>query len=502
MTEDATLDETPPEADIQAHADAAMARGEHEKALRLWSEARTRFPAAPRPWLRTAEIMAEKRRFTEAEAVLDEAVSRFPDNFWLLRTRALIVRGQGDDIEAYTRCRALRQSYPDNPVAHADLAHLLLDLKQVAAAEAEAKVSLALFPDHKWLLHMYARCADLTGDVTAAAARWTDLLIRHPDHELAYPVAARALIGTGRLDEAAGIAREGLALFPNGGAACEAWVEVGKVTTRGGRVASIPDSAEMLLASALGAERNGQWPEAAHHWALLRAQTPLALAYARGARALLRVNRMAEAEIVLAKARRDLPPDPGVLEVWADAAVQRNAFEDALARFHTLRQAFASALHADLGIARALYQLVRLGEADVAYARLTEDQRSNVLVAQQYALIATERRDWLEAIGRWTRMAAAFPDHLPAYWHKADAFIQAGRVEEADAVLSDAVLRFPGDLETALRWSMLGDRGGELEDGSPRSEVLCRRFPGVAPVIRRDGSSARSGSALALATSQ
>ena len=105
-------------------------------------------------WLRTAEVMIDLSRFDEAEILLDEAVSRFPDHFWLARTRALVARGLGDDVEAYTRCRALRQAFPDNPAAHADFAHLLLDLKQVVAAEAEAEARLALFPDLTWLQHM------------------------------------------------------------------------------------------------------------------------------------------------------------------------------------------------------------------------------------------------------------------------------------------------------------------------------------------------------------
>ena len=133
-------EQTLPEADLLAR-DVAVRR-EHDDAFRFWSEALSRFPDAPRSWLRTAECMIELRCFAEAEILLDEAVSLFPDHFWLARTRARLARAQDDDIEAYTRCRALRQAFPDNPTSHADFAHLLLDLKQLAAAEAEAKASL------------------------------------------------------------------------------------------------------------------------------------------------------------------------------------------------------------------------------------------------------------------------------------------------------------------------------------------------------------------------
>ena len=82
-------------------------------------------------------------------------------------------RGQDDGgIEEITS--ALRQAFPDNPTPHADLVHLLLDLKELAAAEAEPETSLALFPNTAWLHHMYARCADQAGETAAAAVRWID----------------------------------------------------------------------------------------------------------------------------------------------------------------------------------------------------------------------------------------------------------------------------------------------------------------------------------------
>ncbi len=369
ITHNGATEQALPEADLLARADAASARCDHDEALRLWFEARSRFPDAPQSWLRTAEVMIDLSRFDEAEILLDEAVSRFPDHFWLARTRALVARGLGDDVEAYTRCRALRQAFPDNPAAHADFAHLLLDLKQVVAAKAEAEAGLALFPDLTWLQHMYARCADEAGDTAAAAVRWTDLLVRHPDHEPAYAAAVRALIKLDRLDEAEGIAREGLRLFPDGSATREAWAEVGKVTATGREHPFAAESPVDALTGALSAEHAGQWVEAASLWALLRDQAPsLGLAYAGGARALLRLGRMAEAEIVLAKARRDLPPDADVLEAWADAAARRGAIEDALVRFRSFSQAFPSAPPATLGVARALLALGRLDEADAVYA--------------------------------------------------------------------------------------------------------------------------------------
>ena len=80
-------------------------------------------------------------------------------------------------------------------------------------------------------------------------------------------------------------------------------------------------------------------------------------------------------------------------------------------------------------------------------------------LARLFATIAAERGDWAEAIRRWTQVTAVFSDYLPGYWHRADALAKAERWAEADAVLGDAVARFPEDLETALRWARSGRRG-------------------------------------------
>jgi tetratricopeptide (TPR) repeat protein len=475
MAQDLASEALLSESDLATRADGAAARGEAGLALRLWSEARSRFPAAPRAWLREAEVLLGLGRLDEAEAVLEEAVGRFPDDFWLARTRALAARAMDDDVEAYTRCRALRQAFPDNPAAHAAFVHLLLDLKQVAAAEAEVAASLARFPDLAWLRHMHARCAEEAGDTAAAAARWTGLLVVDPYHEAAYAPAVRALLGVGRPDEAAGLAREGRRLLPDSAAVREAWTAA-SATVEEPAAAATQD----LLAGALGAERAGRRAEAAALWARLRGQAPeLGLAHAAGARALLHLGRAAEAEIVLAGARRDLPDDAAVLETWAEAALQRGAFETALARFRSLGRASG-------GLARALHALGRLDEADAVYAELNEAPPPDPDLAQHYALIAGERGDWAEAARRWARLTAAFPDHLPGYWQRAEALAETGRWAEADAVLCEAVARFPEDLETALRWAASGRQGPDPALGASRSDVLCRRFPGIAPVFAAD----------------
>ncbi len=477
---DTTRGSTLSSAALLAAADAAVSRDDHDEALRLWSELRGRFPQVVAAWLRPAECMIRLRRLPEAETLLAEAKSRFPNDFWLARTYASIFRNLGDAVEAYTEARALRQSFADNPMSHADLVQLLLGQKGVAAAEAEARACLARFPDARWLLHMYARCADQSGDNHAAAERWTELLVRHPDHEQAYGPAVRTLIAENRLDEAAGIARSGLRLLPGSAAVREACEVVD--AAHSAPMVSPPErtSAMELLVEALRAVSAGAWDDAVRRWDALRAQAPtFAPAYAGAARALRMLGRMAEAEIVLAKARRDLPADAGVLWAWAEGAIERDDAANALLRCRALQKAFPAAAGVDLAIARALRALGRLDEADIAFVSLAGHHPTELASAEEFASVASDRGDRPEAIRRWRQVTAVFPCQAAGYWHLADALVRAEQMADADAVLCDAATRFPDDLETGLRWAMSGRASGD----AARFDALCRRFPELAPLL-------------------
>jgi predicted Zn-dependent protease len=468
-------------ASLLAAAAAAAASGDHERALLRWGEARDRFPDAVPAWLHASELLIRLRRFPEAEALLAAAVRRFPGNFWLARTRASLFRHLGDQVEAYTQARALLHAFPDDPTAHADLVQLLLNQKRVGAAEAEARSGLARFPDLRWLHHSYARCADLTGDNQAAATRWTELLMRHPDHEPAYTGAVHALIAEGRPDEAAGIARAGQRLLPNSAAVREACDSIDTARPAAATAAApLIESPIDLLAGALRAESASQWEEAARLWDALCTQVPtFARAYAGATRALCRCGRMAEAEIVLAAARRDLPADASVLQTWADAAAERGDLASALLRLRTLRKAFPDAAGVDLAIARTLRALGHLDEADAAFGALAKRYPADLGVVQEFASVASERSNVSEAIRRWTSVIAAFPDHVAGYWRLADALVRAERLSDADALLCDAAGRFRDDLETGLRWAMSGRATGDAS----RFDALCRRFPELAPLL-------------------
>jgi tetratricopeptide (TPR) repeat protein len=469
-------------ADLIAVANAASARSDLGEALRLWTEARQRFPAEPQPCLRSAELLTRLRRFVDAEAVLDEALLRFPANFWLARAHATVARDLGDETEAYTRFRRLRRAFPDEPTAHSGLVHMLLNLNQISAAEAEAEAALARFPDDRWLHHMYARAADQADDPAAAVSRWTALLVRHPDHEPAYPPLVRALIATGRIEHAVGIAHAARGLLPASDGAREACELAEKVKEAPAELPPAVASPLDLLAQALRADSSGAWPEAAGLWEALIEQHPaLPRAYAGRARALLRLGRTAEAEIVLAQARRGLPADRSVLNAWAAAAEERNDFLTAAARFRVLRDNFPGDLGALAGIGRALRAIGRLDEADTAFAEAAELCPGDLGIATEYASIASVRRDRWEAIRRWTQVTTVFPERAVGYLRLADELALAGRVADADAVLSDAATRFQDDLEMGLRWIMSGREIGDLT----RTDELHRRFPDLAPLISK-----------------
>jgi uncharacterized protein HemY len=85
-------------ADKLTAADAAVARGDDDEALRLWAEARDDSPGIVPAWLRAAELLIRRRRFSEAEELLEAAIARHPKDFWLARTYAVVSRHFSDDV--------------------------------------------------------------------------------------------------------------------------------------------------------------------------------------------------------------------------------------------------------------------------------------------------------------------------------------------------------------------------------------------------------------------
>jgi tetratricopeptide (TPR) repeat protein len=135
-----------------------------------------------------------------------------------------------------------------------------------------------------------------------------------------------------------------------------------------------------------------------------------------------------------------------------------------------------------LGLARELRNLGKSEEAESIFCEMLDRYPENAKPALDYAMMAYARRDWPESIRRFQIVRSRFPDLLDGHRFVGDLLFGQRQFDEADAVLREAMLRFPDDPRLAISyaWSahLKGDKVGDWQEASQRWRLLVSRFPG------------------------
>ena len=76
-------------------AEAASGAQKWQRAAELWEQLRAEFPTEARYWSKAGEAYSEARMFDQAELVLGEAISRFPDDQWVGYQHLIVARRRG-----------------------------------------------------------------------------------------------------------------------------------------------------------------------------------------------------------------------------------------------------------------------------------------------------------------------------------------------------------------------------------------------------------------------
>lgn len=130
---------------------------------------------------------------------------------------------------------------------------------------------------------------------------------------------------------------------------------------------------------------------------------------------------------------------------------------------------------------RALREMQRPEEADalveVARRRYPADMR----VGEMWAQSAERRGDLTAAIGMWKRLQKMYPTDARVIDGSALCLIAAGRLDEADALLSEAVQRLPDSMGLASKWAELGVRRRDWAQALQRWHSVIERFPRTLP---------------------
>ncbi len=397
----------------------ARARGDNQEALRLAAELRDRFPNDADGYHLGAICSRALGLLDQAADIATRAQARFPALAWPIVEMAWIAHAKGNHEEAIRLAAELREWFPDNAAGYQVAvisARALGRFEGIGAILAEAQ---ARFPTQTWPVIEMAWVARARGEHGDAASLAAELRASLPDDPVGYQVGAISLRALGRFDDAAAILSEAGARFPT-----HAWP---------------------LAEMASTARARGDDQEAMRLAAQLRERFPGDPAgYQTGAASARALGLLDEATTILSDARMRFPTHAWPLVDLASAA-KAAGDTDAAIRFATeLRERFPTELAGYQIGATGARELGRFDEA----AAILRDGMARFPTAlwpwTELVLTARASGDTDGAIELAGELRVRFPDNPTGYQIGATFLRVRNRLDEAEAVLREALERFPG----------------------------------------------------------
>jgi tetratricopeptide (TPR) repeat protein len=324
--------------------------------------------------------------------------------------------------EAFRRWDAVLRQDPGNPLAYHSAGNALRYAGRVDEAEALLGTARARFPDHQLIAIGHARVAAARRDWPEALLRWEAVQKRFPERPEGQTGVAQA---RRELDQLEAL-----------------------------RVRQKRKERQELVQQAREAVARRDWPEALRRWEAVQKRFPDRpeghAGVAQAQRALDRLEAVRVWRELVAQARE---------------AVARRDWSEALRRWEAVGKRFPDRPEGHAGAAQARRALDRLEEARV--------RRELVEQAQEAVALG----DWLEASRRWHMVVQQHPDEPGAYFHASGALRQAGRPDEAEALLATATDRFPDHESLAIEYARAAGARRDWAAALPRWQAVRARFP-------------------------
>jgi tetratricopeptide (TPR) repeat protein len=240
---------------------------------------------------------------------------------------------------------------------------------------------------------------------------------------------------------------------------------------------------EMLVAEARQVELAGDAVGASTAWERVCTLFPDApTGYIGCAKALKRQGDTAAASKVLVAGIAVCPSDERLAEEHAWLAYESHDWAEANARWERVRKRFPDSYPAYAAGATALRYLGRFDEAESMYRQTFErwPATTDFGFLTDYDECAHTRRDVDEAARRWTLLRKLHSGNPKGYVRGAANFSLAGRHDEAESLLREALSRCSGDVEVKAEFARLAERQADHQEILRRWEAVVKEFPGFA----------------------
>lgn len=240
-----------------------------------------------------------------------------------------------------------------------------------------------------------------------------------------------------------------------------------------------PRDPAYLIGLAQIAEARGDLNEATKQWKNARNRSKnLVGGFLGYARCLMALGRLDEAEVQWTQAIRR---DPNNLQAWAGRARVcdlRKDWEQSIERWKYMAETYREP-PAFACVAKAMVELGRVDEAEAWLAEPSRLYTNDLEIAVAHAELAQRRGDVSAACDRWARVRAINPAFHAGYHDGSFRLIEAARHAEAEAVLREAMERFPDEVWPYQNFAQIAHNQSDWNEAASRWATLRQRFPSV-----------------------
>jgi tetratricopeptide (TPR) repeat protein len=447
------------------YAVCAQARKDWTESAARWARVRERFSTVPESYLGAANSLREQGKFSESQAVLDEAAERWPDDLRIKTEHCWNAHIARDWPEAARRWETLRAKHPALFVGWTSGALALRELRRYDQADQLLRDAQARFPQERAAWVEYAWLSSARRDWPEAVRRWADVRARYPAFPEGYLRGALAAAENWDYEAAEGLLREGMERFK-------------------------ADAAFPIEYAAIALRLN-RMDEASARYADLRKNFPgLVDGYLGGGLVLRNGFQLPEAEAALEEAFLLFPGEMRLrlehakIPVFAPLRGDRRP-EEALARLAKVRQEFPDVLQGYIAAIHVLVDEKRLDEAEeLAQAAVLKFPASGA-AAVESGNVAASRGDWTRALSRYDEAVKAFPEEAGARIGKAKALAAIAGTREAEQTLRDVIEKFPNAAAAYTAYAELSMNRHDWPEALNRWQAAAARFPDDKAFVQR-----------------
>jgi tetratricopeptide (TPR) repeat protein len=240
-------------------------------------------------------------------------------------------------------------------------------------------------------------------------------------------------------------------------------------------------------------ERRGGWCQAETHWrAFISIDPNKWWAFVSLSNCLTKQGKNDDARTVLDAAKGHFPAEVRVFAELARLEQSLGCWARALEIWEEIIQHFPASWIGYRGKIATLSAQGKPQEANLIHLANIDSFPHDLDALHDAARFSERNREWPKAVAHW-RAFTQLERNMPwAYQSLAAALREDGQFEEADAILTEAIPRFPSEASLLVEWATCSERRADWQESARRWQALSLQFPnqptgslGLANSLRR-----------------